>query len=456
MRKLLLTLLLTLMAPVLLAQNYNNEWIDYSKTYYKLRIKEDGLFRIPFNTLSQAGAGNLSGSGFKMYYKGEEVPIYVSTNGSLNSNDYVEFYGEKNDGELDSDLFLFDSHQLTDETSLFTDSISYFLVWQSGGNAKRYADATNNTSNPPAKEQYFIHTENKIHKNIFYVGEPERIAGVNYNFADFEKGEGFVSSILLGQTTKTYNMNTPALFTGSGAPPASLETKVVGQNNDFFNFKDHHMRVRVDGTTYVDEIYEGHDTPTYNSTILSSDITSPRTKVVYESVGDIFSNPSEDWQSVSYTKISYPRSFNFSEYKSGNLIPSKEFYFELNDNRDSYIEITSFSGGTAPVIYDLTNNKRYIPTVQSGVYKVRLQAGANVNIKRKLFIANTDNSAISTISSLTKTNFTNYQSIANQGDYVMISHPSLRTGTTDWVQLYANYRESSTGGSYNVVLADIE
>lgn len=456
MRKLLLTLLLTLLAPVLLAQNFNNEWIDYSKTYYKLRIKDDGLYRIPFSTLAQAGASNLSGSGFKMYYKGEQVPIYVSSNGSLNSNDYVEFYGEKNDGELDSDLFLFDSHQLTDETSLFTDSISYFLVWESGGSTQRYSDVTNNISNPPAKEQYFIHTENKIHKNIFYVGEPERIAGVNYNFADFEKGEGFVSSILLGQTTKTYNMNTPALFTGSGAPPASLETKVVGQNNDFFNFKDHHMRVRVDGTTYIDEIYEGHDTPTYNSTILSSDITSPRTKVVYESVGDIFSNPSEDWQSVSYTKISYPRSFNFSEYSSGNLVPSSEFYFELNDNNDSYIEITNFSGGSAPVLYDLTNNKRYIPTVQSGTYKIRLQAGANVNVKRKLFIASTNSSSISTVSSLTKTNFTNYQSIANQGDYIMISHPSLRTGTTDWVQLYANYRKSSTGGGYNVVLADIE
>ncbi len=456
MRKLLLAFLLTLLAPILLAQNHANEWIDYSKDYYKLKINKDGLYRIPFSTLSQAGLSNLSGSGFKMYYKGQEVPIYVSTNGSLTGNDYVEFYGEKNDGEFDSQMFLFDNHQLTDETSLFTDSISYYLVWQSGGSIERFTNVTNNISNPPAKETYFMHTDNRIHKNIFYVGEPERIAGVNYNFADFEKGEGFVSSIIQGQTTKTYNMNTPALFTGSGAPPASLETKVVGQNNDFFNFKDHHIRVRVDGTTYVDEVYEGHDTPIYNSTILSSDITSPRTSVVYESVGDIFSTPSEDWQSVSYTKLTYPRTFDFFEYSSNTLVPAKQFYFELNDNNDSYIEIKNFSGGTAPVLYDLTNNKRYIPTLQNGVYKIRLQAGTNGSVKRQLYFANTDNSSITTVSSLKKTEFTNYQSIANQGDYIMISHSSLRTGSIDWVQSYANYRSSANGGNHKVVLADIE
>ncbi|MEZ4883336.1 MAG: C25 family cysteine peptidase [Chitinophagales bacterium] len=456
MRKLLLALLLTLLAPVLLAQNYSNEWIDYSKNYYKLRIAKDGLYRIPFTTLSQSGLANLSGSGFKLYCKGKEVPIYVSTNGSLTSSDYVEFYGEKNDGEFDTQMFLFDDYQLTDETSLFTDSIAYYLVWQSSGSSQRITNVSNNLTNPPTKEPYFMHSENLLHRNIFNVGEPDRIAGVNYNYADFEKGEGFVSSIIQGQTNKTFNINTPALFTGTGAPPANLETKVVGKNNDFFNFKDHHIRIKVDGTTYIDNVYEGYDTPTYTSTVLSSDITSPRTSVVYESVGDIFSTPSQDWQSVAYTKITYPRAFDFLEYSSGSLIPAKSFAFTLNDNADTYIEIKNFTGGSSPVVYDLTNNKRYIPTVQSGIYKIRLQAGTNVNLKRRLLISSTDNGTLGRINSLTEKKFTNYQSIANQGNYIMISHSSLRTGSTDWVKTYANYRDESNGGRFKVVLADIE
>ncbi len=459
MRNLLLGLMLALLAPSLLAQ-YPNEWIDYSKNYYKLRISKDGLYRIPYNTLSQSGLANLSGSGFKMYCKGEEVPIYVSTNGSLSNSDYIEFYGEKNDGEFDTQLFTFSSYQLTPDGSLFTDSIGYYLVWQSNGGTKRYTNVTNNISNPPTKESYFMHSELLVHKNVFWFGEPTRIAGVGYNFADFEKGEGFVSSSINAASstskTKTYNVNSPALYTGSGAPPAKLETKILGLDNDFFSFQDHHMRVRVDGTTYVDEIYEGYDTPTYFANVLSSDITSPRTTIVYESIGDVASKPEKDVQAISYTRLNYPRDFDFLKYSGGTLTPSKEFYFELNDNQDSYLEIKNFSGGAAPVIYDLTNNKRYIPTVQSGVYKVRLQAGTNGSTKRRLFISNTDNSVIRTIDELKQVKFTNFQSIANQGKYMIVSHSSLRVGAVDWVQSYANYRSSVQGGDFDVIIADVE
>ena len=34
---------------------YGNEWIDYSKTYYKFKISEDGVYRIPANYLQMSG-----------------------------------------------------------------------------------------------------------------------------------------------------------------------------------------------------------------------------------------------------------------------------------------------------------------------------------------------------------------------------------------------------------------
>ena len=39
------------------AQAYNNEWIDYSKTYYKFEIASNGLYRIGQPVLSGAGLG---------------------------------------------------------------------------------------------------------------------------------------------------------------------------------------------------------------------------------------------------------------------------------------------------------------------------------------------------------------------------------------------------------------
>ena len=46
MKKFLLPLLffVSLLAQ---SQVYNNEWINYSRTYYKFKVGKDGLFRIP-------------------------------------------------------------------------------------------------------------------------------------------------------------------------------------------------------------------------------------------------------------------------------------------------------------------------------------------------------------------------------------------------------------------------
>ena len=46
MRK-IFTFCLILNAALAFAQPYNNEWIDYSKTYYKFKVTANGLYRIP-------------------------------------------------------------------------------------------------------------------------------------------------------------------------------------------------------------------------------------------------------------------------------------------------------------------------------------------------------------------------------------------------------------------------
>ncbi len=54
MRK-IFTLILIWIAGSAVAQPYNNEWIDFSKTYYKFKITADGLYRIPASVLASAG-----------------------------------------------------------------------------------------------------------------------------------------------------------------------------------------------------------------------------------------------------------------------------------------------------------------------------------------------------------------------------------------------------------------
>jgi len=109
---------------------YGNEWISYNKNYIKVQVDTDGLYLIKFNDLTSNGFSpqQLVGSAFKMYSNGEEVPLYIANNNQWGATDYLVFYGERNDGEIDS--FMYDeaaNQQINPEVSIYTSSRSYFL-----------------------------------------------------------------------------------------------------------------------------------------------------------------------------------------------------------------------------------------------------------------------------------------------------------------------------------------
>ena len=126
--KKLFTLLLILYGTYSYAQLYNNEWIDFSKTYYKFKSNRTGLFRIPQTSLAGIGLAAVPSEQFKLWRNGQEVVLYASSTGVLPANGYIEFWGEANDGKADNPLYRSPSYQHTDKLSLQTDSAVYFLT----------------------------------------------------------------------------------------------------------------------------------------------------------------------------------------------------------------------------------------------------------------------------------------------------------------------------------------
>src|SRR5690606_30939154 len=125
------------------SQKMGNEWIDYSLDYYKFPIKENGIYRIDYNILSQHfPLGNLSTEGFFMVGRGEEVPLYIKggSDGRLDPGDYMEFYAMGNDGWLDSILYKVKNNQPNHFIILINDSIFYFLSYDSLRNNKRFKE----------------------------------------------------------------------------------------------------------------------------------------------------------------------------------------------------------------------------------------------------------------------------------------------------------------------------
>ena len=112
-KKLLYLLIFFILTHNATAQVYQNEWIDYNKTYYKFKIGpfgydiagapvRTGVIRINQPSLIAIGLGNVPAEQFQLWKDGEEVFIYISkVTGTLSASDYIEFQGEIASGKPD-------------------------------------------------------------------------------------------------------------------------------------------------------------------------------------------------------------------------------------------------------------------------------------------------------------------------------------------------------------------
>lgn len=428
---------------ILQAQTYHNDWIDHNKVYHKFKVVKDGLYQIPYATLDNAGI-NTVGAGFQLFHNGEQIPIHVTTDSNFEAGDYIEFYGKKNDGTFDTQLFADPEWQLTNAQSLFTDTASYFLTWDNSTPNLRYTSIENNLANVPPKEDYFMHQVVVLPNEEFNEGVPFRVADRKHHFADFENGEGFVSELILAGESQTFTLETPAIWQTTSELVEAM-VKVVGRNDELDISPDHHLGIEVGGASYVNDAYDGYAVQSYTFNPDIADLAD-ESLVTVTSLGDLA--PS-DQNAVAYVSLTYPRAYDF-----GN---ERTFSFVLNNESERYIEIENFIGGSAPVLYDRTNRLRILPIQESGVYKIKLPGGTNPSTKRQLFVANTTSFiSVNEIENLEVVVFTDFANSIHQGNYLLITHPHLRQGITDWVEAYHDFRGSFFGGDFGVQTVEID
>ena len=140
---------------------YGNEWINFEQTYFKIKVNKDGIYRISYETLQNNGipVGDLEGQQFQLFKLGEEVPVYVTNNGSWGPGDYIEFYGEQNRSQLDRFLFKDPDNDLLNPLySLFNTEMTYYLTWvEAGSPVLRFETVENNLNMMQPKEEYYCH-----------------------------------------------------------------------------------------------------------------------------------------------------------------------------------------------------------------------------------------------------------------------------------------------------------
>ena len=441
MKRILLILLIAISGLSATAQTfpYNNEWIDYSKTYYKFYVGKTGLYRISQTALAAVGIGGTPAEQFQLWRNGREVPIYTSVpSGPLSGSDFIEFWGERNDGRPDSTLYRDTSFILTNKYSFQTDTVAFFLtVNPAGGNLRLQSTVNNVAGNVLPPEPYFMFTEGKYYKDYlnpgYYID-----AGEYVHSSAYDKGESWVSwDIYAGQ----FRSETHKLYPYASGPDATFSINAFGNGINQRRFRVNLNADSIFGAQmdYLNQSKSSTGVPV--ATLLNGVNTIEITNL---------SPGAYDRMVVAQYELTYPRVFNLGD--------TMNFQFNLPANpAGNYLEITNFNyGSTAPVLFDLTNGKRYIGDISNpALLKFALEPSM---VDRALLLISLESSNIAAIATMRQRNFINYSIAANQGDYLIISHPRLYAGPggSNPVENYRAYRSSSAGGAYNAKIFEID
>lgn len=419
---------------------YGNEWIDYSKTYWKFKVNKEGIFRIQKAALDAAGIPSATlGDNFILYRDGKEVALYTSTNNLLSATDYLEFRGTTNDGYLDKELYLDSTKQADEKKSLFSDTAAYFLTYDNNTNHLRYKAITTPIPSPTPTPAVYCWETLTYHGTAFFLGgkNTDVITHLEeFYSSQFDRGEGFVDN-----TGFTKNFSTPNFVSGS----MNATFKLTNMGYSRYD-STHYIKISFNGNLVSDTSYGGADLKKTSVKIPATSLLTNNTfNCNYYKTG-----PYPDWYGFSFWELEYPRNFNVSGLDY--------FLFKMNASAtQQYVELSNFNhGGISPKLYDLTNNKWYTGDISvSG--KTRFYIDASLTDAQFVLYA-TGSTSINNITAVKQINFTNYNTLSNQGNYIIITHKNLmkNTGGHNYIQEYKDYRSSATGGGYNVVVVDIE
>ena len=112
---------------------FSNEWINFSQPYYKIPVSKSGIYRISQTDLIAAGVpiGSIDPRRINLYHRGVEQAIFIQgqVDAVFDPADFIEFYGQRNDGTLDIDLYSPGSSQPHSYYNLYSDTAAYFLTW---------------------------------------------------------------------------------------------------------------------------------------------------------------------------------------------------------------------------------------------------------------------------------------------------------------------------------------
>lgn len=420
----------TINTTAALAQ-YGFDWINFNQQYYKFKVGTEGLYMIDHASLNAAGVpiSSIDPNQFQLFRNGTEVPIYVQGAGdnSFDPGDFIEFHGMPNDGVLDNALYRSPTEQAHQNQSLSNDTAFYFLTWSSGTSNARINTYQNTNFSGKTEDSWIWYKSTSWFKNEYYDGTPYANPGY---FSEYTEGEGWFSSYMARNRRPVFKM--PSEMYNFSGPLPQYEFILYGKSDptspgDIIDGLNHETTVDIKNDVIFQQKFRGYKKIHVRDTLDISHIGTTTTDFRFAST-----YLARGRQAVSYLELDYPRFLNMNGQST--------FTWDYVGSND-YFRFDNFSAShNQPVIYDLANNVRILGTLTGQ----NLEFLRPNNDQGKIYI--TDLSERINITAIQSVNFLSLDAASSDFSYLIVTHPKIDSAA----QVYADYRRSSQGGSYNV------
>jgi hypothetical protein len=425
---------------------YGNEWINYSQTYYKINVVNTGLHRLSYGFLDSLGLRDVNPQHLQLFRRGKETAIYIAgeADGRLDAQDYVEFYGERNDGAMDRELYKNPVHQVHQFVSLYTDTAAYFLtVNPAGGKRMRELNPSADGRTP---EPYHLQKARNVNTDRFNYGKLYDVTNRQTRMPWLDEGEGYFSNYSISARNYEITNITNVL---PGGPNPYIEYATVGAYQEL-----HRFDVNVIAPTGTRKLnyfeYGAFSFARERQTVALTDINA-QGKFILQIV-PIATPAKGNAISFAYGILTYPQKPIFSG-------TSMFVYSDSTRGTNAYYELAG-APATA-VAYDVTDpfNITRVQGYIAGSSKGFALEGLG-NRTHKVLIADAAKPFKPKRAKDYKINFRNLN--PNHYNYIILTNKRLMkeaSGSKPNVpapQAYAEYRASAAGGGYDVVLLDVD
>ncbi len=331
------------------SQNYS--WITPNKTYLKMYVSDDGIYRINKTDFTNAGinTNTVDPRTVKVFYKGSQIPIYFNgeQDGTFDVNDYFDFYGTRNYGGITTtyetvNTFYYSTNEYFNQ---YSDTNVYWAEW-GGANGLRFATSSYTTLNS-FTNLYFsdlLHFE----KDLFY-SQGENLNSGDLRFLSTEKfrGEGWYWLTLSGNQSVSDTFSLP--FLSPSPQTASVRLFAYPVNNDNVQSNEHTMQIRVNGTLINTLIADGMNrfdtTVTFSSSLLSNSTVNNVT-ITYVPIPGF-----SGLMNFDLFEVQYPRIFKLSNEKLSAKLGG-------TDTTSKLFRISGYNSANQINVYDVNNNIR--------------------------------------------------------------------------------------------------